>query len=81
MTLTFCDQIMADVSKLQDLNARQILNVQTILHVFVKNVKTHARLIPVVSMPNAKSKDTEHSAFVSLDMKEIRTPFVKNVST
>ena len=65
--------------QLQDLNARLILNAQTTLHAYKKNVKTLVILIHVVEMQNVRQKIIEQFVFVFMDMLEILTPYVKSV--
>ena len=67
------------IFQLHDLNARPILNVQTTLHAYKKNVKTLATLIRVVEMLNVKPKIIEQYVFASMDMLETPTHCVKNV--
>ena len=62
----------------QDLNARPIRNVLSILHVFKKNVRIHVSQSLVASRLNVKSKTIVLSVFVCLDTKEIRILSVKN---
>ena len=62
----------------QDLNAQQIRNVLSILHVFKKNVRIHVSQSLVASRLNAKSKTIVLSVFVCSDTKEIHILSVKN---
>ena len=66
--------------QLPNLNAHLIQNVPSILHASKKNVKILVSQQNVVLMLIAKSIITEHSVFVELDMLEILTISVKNVS-
>jgi len=66
--------------QLQNLNARLILNVPHILHASKKNVKILVFLLSVELMQNAEQTITEHCVYVALDILEIHTLFVKNVS-
>ena len=66
--------------QLQNLNARLTLNVLHILHASKRNVKILVSLLFVGWMQNAEQTITGHSVYVALDLLEIHTLFVKNVS-
>ena len=67
------------IFQLPDLNVQLILNVQTTLHAYKKNVKTLVTLILVAEMPNVRLKTTEQFVYVFMDTLETLTLCVKNV--
>ena len=54
--------------QLPSLNARQILNVQTTLHVYKKNAKIPVTQIPAVEMQSVKLKTTGQYVSAFTDM-------------
>lgn len=62
----------------QDLNARQIRNVLSTLHVYKKNARIHVSQSLVASKRNAKSKTIVLSVSVCMDTKAIHILSVRN---